>query len=52
VRKNYDKIHPEELAGLPMIDSTFLYRLFQRLSPVAQSLLFLVVWGYLLIYDK
>lgn len=49
---NYQKWKGPEMKGTPMLNGTRLDRFFQRFSPVGQALLFLVVWLYLLLYDK
>ncbi|WP_345951057.1 MULTISPECIES: hypothetical protein [unclassified Mucilaginibacter] len=52
IRKDYELHKNAELSGIPMLDGTYFDRLFQRLSPVAQALFFLLIWLYLLLYDK
>jgi uncharacterized membrane protein YidH (DUF202 family) len=52
IRNNFRRNKNAEMKGIPMLDGTALDRFFQRFSPVGQALLFLVVWLYLLLYDK
>jgi len=52
ILKHYSKEGQQEMSGIPMLDGTATERFFQRLSPVAQSIFFLVIWLYLLLYDK
>ncbi len=52
VVKHYHQEGQKEMSGIPMLDGTAADRFFQRLSPVAQSIFFMVVWLYLLLYDK
>jgi hypothetical protein len=52
ILKHYQRDGQQEMLGMPMLDGTATDRFFQRLSPVAQSVFFLVIWLYLLLYDK
>jgi hypothetical protein len=52
IRKHYQQDGQQEMSGMPMLDGTATDRFFQRLSPVAQSIFYLVIWLYLLLYDK
>ena len=52
IRNNYVKTKGPQLKGIPMLDGTHLERFFMRFSPVGQAGFFLVIWLYLLLYDK
>ncbi|GAB2685026.1 hypothetical protein GCM10027037_03060 [Mucilaginibacter koreensis] len=50
---NYKKANNglESEASFPMLDATFADRLFQRISPLATTLLFIIIWTFLILYD-
>lgn len=49
--KNYANVHPNSEDSFPLITGTMADQFFQRLSPIASALLFLIVWTYLIMYD-
>ena len=48
---NYTTVHQEAEDSFPLINGTLADRFFQRLSPIASALLFLMVWAFLIMYD-
>lgn len=49
--QNYVSIYREPEDSFPLLNGTLADRFFQRLSPIASALLFLVVWSFLIMYD-
>jgi len=49
--KNYSATyqHPED--KFPLLNGNLADRFFQRFSPIASALLFLAIFGYLILYD-
>ena len=49
--RNYTAVHQQPEDTFPLVSGTLADRFFQRFSPIASALLFLAVWGYLIMYD-
>lgn len=49
--KNYISIEHDPEDSFPLINGTLADRFFQRLSPIASALLFLIIFTYLIMYD-
>ena len=49
--KNYSAIYEQPEERFPLLNGTLADRFFQRFSPIASALLFLAIFGYLIMYD-
>lgn len=49
--RNYANVHHNSEDSFPLITGSMADQFFQRLSPIASALLFLIVWTYLIMYD-
>jgi hypothetical protein len=49
--ENYKKANYSQADSFPLLNGTMADRFFQRLSPIACGIIFLVIWTYLALYD-